>query len=63
MFKDPLSVERFDDHRDYCEERFIIIGTALGGIVLVVVYTVRQGRIRILSARRATQYEQDDYFQ
>jgi len=63
VFKDPFAVERLDDREDYSEERFIIIGTALGGIVLVVVYTERQGRIRIISARRATQYEQDDYFQ
>jgi len=34
------------------EERFIIIGNAAGGIVLVVVCTERQGRIRIISARR-----------
>jgi uncharacterized DUF497 family protein len=29
---------------------------------LLVVYTERQGRMRIISARRATKREQDDYF-
>jgi uncharacterized DUF497 family protein len=28
----------------------------------VAVYAEREERIRIISARRATQYEQDDYF-
>jgi len=63
VFKDPFAVERLDDRENDGEERFIIIGAALGGIVLVVIYTERQGRIRIISARGATQYEQDDYFQ
>jgi uncharacterized DUF497 family protein len=30
--------------------------------VLFVAYSEREERIRIISARRATQYEQDDYF-
>jgi len=46
----------------YDEERFVIIGVAEGKVVLFVAYTERQERIRIISARRATQYEQDDYF-
>jgi len=30
---------------------------------LFVAYTEREDRIRIISARRATQIEQEDYFQ
>ena len=62
VFKDPLAVERLDDRRDYGEERFVVVGMAAGEVVLFVAYTERQDRIRIISARRATQYEQDDYF-
>jgi uncharacterized DUF497 family protein len=62
VFKDPFAVERLDDREDYGEERFIIIGMAEGQIVLFVAYTERDDRIRIISARRATQYEKDDYF-
>jgi uncharacterized protein len=62
VFNDPFAVERLDDRKDYGEERFIITGMAEGNIVLLVVYTERQGRIRIISARRATKREQDDYF-
>ena len=62
VFKDPFAVERLDDRRDYGERRFIIIGMAEGHVVLFVAYTEREERIRIISARRATQHEQDDYF-
>lgn len=63
VFKDPLAVERLDDRQDYGEERFIIIGRAVGAFVPLVAYAEREQRIRIISARRATQHEQDDYFQ
>jgi uncharacterized DUF497 family protein len=62
VFKDPFAVERLDDREDYGEERFVIIGMAEGHVVLFVAYTEREERIRIISARRATQHEQDDYF-
>lgn len=36
---------------------------AEGNALLFVAYTERMGRIRVISARRATQREADDYFQ
>jgi uncharacterized protein len=63
VFKDPFAIERLDDRADYGEARFVMIGMAEGNILLFVAYTEREQRIRIISARRATQYEQDDYFQ
>ena len=62
VFKDPFAIELVDDREDYGEERFVIIGMAEGHILLFVAYTEREGRIRIISARRATQHEQDEYF-
>jgi len=62
VFKDPFAVERLDDREDYGEERFVIIGMAEGEVLLFVTYTEREGRIRLISARRVTQHEQDDYF-
>ena len=62
VFKDPFAVERLDDRGDYGEERFVIIGMAEGDVLLFVAYTEREKRIRMISARRATQREQDDYF-
>jgi|CZKY01.1.fsa_nt_gi uncharacterized DUF497 family protein len=63
VFKDPFAIERRDERKDYGEERFVIIGMAAGNFLLFVAYTERAECIRIISARRATQYEQDDYFQ
>jgi uncharacterized DUF497 family protein len=62
VFKDPFAIERLDDRQAYGEERFVIIGVAEGKILLFVAYAEREERIRIISARRVTQYEQDDYF-
>ena len=60
VFNDLFAVERIDDRRDYGEERFILIGIAEGHL-LFVAYTEREERIRLISARRATKHEQDDY--
>ncbi|MGD1098032.1 MAG: BrnT family toxin [Bryobacteraceae bacterium] len=62
VFKDPFAIERLDDREDYGERRFVLVGMAEGRVVLFVAYTEREERIRIISARRATQNEQDDYF-
>ena len=61
VFSNPFGIERLDDRQDYGEERFILIGTAEEAVITVV-YTERNGRVRIISARRATRHEQDDYF-
>ena len=61
VFKDPFAAERLDDREGYGEDRFILIGTA-EGVLLTVVHTERNDRIRIISARRATKHEQDDTF-
>jgi uncharacterized DUF497 family protein len=56
-------IERVDEREEHDEQRFVIIGAAEGRILLFVAYTEREDRIRIISSRRATQYEQDDYFE
>ncbi len=61
VFTDAFAVERLDDREDYGEPRFVIIGRAKGDVVLFVAYTEREDRIRIISARRATQLEEQDY--
>ena len=62
VFRDAFAVERGDDRQNYGEERFIIVGRGEGDVVLFVAYTEREDRIRIISARRATQSEENDYF-
>jgi uncharacterized DUF497 family protein len=60
-FRDPFAVERIDDRRNYGEERINMLAMC-GGTVLHVAYSEREGRIRIISARRAENHEQDDYY-
>ncbi len=49
------------DDPDHNEERFVTIGMDAYGRILVVVYTWRGNVIRIISARKATKYEQKQY--
>lgn len=56
VFADPFAIERLDDREDYGERRLVIIGMAEGQVLLFVAYTEREERIRIISARRATQH-------
>lgn len=59
-FDDPFAIVRKDDKHDYGEERFILIGMA-ENTVLFVAYTEREDHIRLISARRTTRQEHDDY--
>jgi uncharacterized DUF497 family protein len=60
-FRDPSMVEILDDREDYGEERYLLIGMA-DGQLLSVIYTERNQRFRLISARRANRDEQDHYF-
>jgi uncharacterized DUF497 family protein len=59
-FDDPFALDFIDDRFDYGEERFILIGS-IAGIVVYVVYTEREMRKRLISARRAVRTEHDAY--
>ena len=60
-FRDPFAIEWTDLREDYGEERIILLGMA-DNQLLTVVYMERAERIRIISARRATKYEQNLYY-
>ena len=60
-FCDPFAVEWIDARAAYGEERVILLGMS-GGQILSVVYTERGERLRIISARRATKHEKDNYY-
>ena len=61
VFLDDYKIDEFDElHSDF-EERFKIVG--LVEKVLVVIYTERGERYRIISARRATKEEEDEYYE
>lgn len=60
--EDPNRLEEIDSRFEYGEERTRVIGMAVDD-VLFVVMTLRDERTyRIISARRATRYEQDRYY-
>jgi uncharacterized DUF497 family protein len=60
-FEDPFALIELDDSEEYGEDRFLLTARAAGGIV-VVVFTERKERIRIISAREATEYERRNYY-
>lgn len=60
VFDDPLAIETIDEAND--EERVLITGRIGSLLILTVVYTERGENIRIISARRATKSEHDDYY-
>jgi uncharacterized DUF497 family protein len=59
VFDDALAFSMPDD--DPGEDRFIALGTDTLGRLLVVVYTFRGEKIRIISARRGTSSERRTY--
>jgi len=61
IFRDTLSITISDpDHSGY-EDRFIDIGMSHRMRLLVVSYTERKDKIRIISARPATRAERKTY--
>ena len=55
------SIEQEDRRRGYGEGRIVAYGET-SGVVLCVVYTRREDRLRIISVRRARRDERKDYY-
>ena len=62
-FGDPLSITILDPDSSDDEDRFILIGQAFSGRLLVVVHTDRDESTRLISARPATRRERTTYEQ
>jgi uncharacterized DUF497 family protein len=62
VFDDPLKLTVLDDRFDYGETREITIGRVQDR-VLAVIHTDREGKTRIISARRASPSEVRAYCQ
>lgn len=68
VFRDALALTIFDDEHSDDEDRWVTLGRAQNGQVLVVVHTSEEAsitelHIRIISARRAEPAEVRDYEQ
>ena len=61
VFADPLYIDFYDpDHSDD-EDRYIVIGKSQRHRILIVSYRERDNKIRLISARKATRKEREDY--
>ena len=61
VFGDPLELTIADPDHSEGEFRFLSIGVSASGRLLVVAYTEREGRTRIINAREATGQERKQY--
>lgn len=61
VFLDPMAVESPDPIHSVGEERLIIVGRSYQDRVIVVAFTERAEKIRIISARNATRREMREY--
>jgi len=61
VFRDPLSLTIDDPLHSTGEVRMIQIGISHKNRLLVVVHTERENNIRIISARKATKKERNNY--
>ncbi len=61
MFLDPAALTFSDPDHSEDEERAITIGRSARQRVLFVAHTEREDRLRIITARRATHREQEQY--
>jgi uncharacterized DUF497 family protein len=61
VFRDPLARIFEDEEHSEDEPREIMIGHSVKQRLILVCFTVRGARIRIISARKATRLERKDY--
>ena len=61
VFLDENKIEEFDEIHSDDEDRYKVIGRV--GKVLVVIYTERGDRNRIISARNASKQEKEEYYE
>ena len=67
VFADPFALDKYDGKHSEEEDRWILLGKSLNETLLLVVHTFREHKdfelVRIISARRATNSEQQAYSQ
>lgn len=61
--EDPHKMEFLDDRLDYGEERIQSLCMARGEVLFIVTVMPDENICRIISARKATRHEQEQYFQ
>ena len=66
IFKDPQAISIYDEEHSEIEDRWITLGLASNGILLIANHTYKQVDnkntvIRIISGRKPTKYETKQY--
>lgn len=61
VFDDPYILTQYDSTHSFDEDRYWSVGCINGVLVIVVYYTERNGRTRIISARQAETALQEVY--
>ena len=61
VFGDPLARVHDDPQHSEGERREIVVGHSARGRLLLVSFTERRRAVRLISARRATRHERQDY--
>ena len=60
--QDPNRLEEVDEYHGDGEERTIVIGMAVARVLFVITTDRGAEACRIISARRATRHEEDQYY-
>ncbi len=60
-FRDTLSLAIYDPLHSDQEDRFVLIGSSHRNRLLVIVHTERGDNIRLISARKASNKEREQY--
>ncbi len=63
VWNDLFNIDLFDDEHSEGERRFLMVGESAQNRLLIVSYTERESKIRIISARELTSKERKDYEQ
>ena len=61
VWLDYFYIDLFDDEHSVEENRFLIVGESNAKRLLIVSYTERENKVRIISAREMTPKERRDY--
>jgi uncharacterized DUF497 family protein len=61
VFADPVSMNMPDPDHSEGEQRFLVLGASVRSRLMVVSYTERSPKTRIINARLATRHERRQY--
>ncbi len=61
VFDDPFLLIQYDKSHSENEDRYIAIGAVQDNLIVFVCFTERNGRIRLISARRCNLREKEVY--